>query len=83
MKDEFFYSGDGRRLPVNMAVEMGGGYTTSYPTGESIDRFWVSRNARSDYLHYVESKPGHCGPFEGYKNGAKFNPSMHTETARQ
>jgi hypothetical protein len=82
MKDDFFYVGNGGRSLVDMAIEMGGGSTTGYPTGEHIHKFWVSRNAKADYRHYVESRSEDCGPFEGYKGSAAFNSSLRADASR-
>lgn len=57
-KDEFYYYSAAERQKLDVGREMGGGYTVA--KAEAPDRytfkFWVSRDARSDYEKYVQDK---------------------------
>jgi hypothetical protein len=63
-KDEFWFYGGNTRREMNIANEMGGGYTVA--RSEASDRytfmFWVSPNAKHEQPPYSPEKPNRCGP---------------------
>jgi hypothetical protein len=69
MKDEFLYYADPGRRPLDVGLEMGGGYTVA--PAETPERYtfkyWVSRNARKDFPSFVQNSPDECGPFPNYQ----------------
>jgi hypothetical protein len=79
LRDEFYYYISDRRKPFDVARSLGGGYSLgggSNPPGVTY-KFWVSPNARVDYLRFVANKPDTCGPFAGYTSS---NMLIDTDT---
>jgi hypothetical protein len=67
--DEYL-SGDKGRREMDIARELGGGYTESgAQPGKYTHKFWVSRNARADHAKYVQGQDDRCGPFANYEPG--------------
>ncbi len=84
-KDEFYYYSTSERRAFDVSREMGGGYTVA--KAETPDRytfkFWVSRDARTDYEKYVNGKSDACGPFPGYKSAVASSNNTVERDARK